>query len=248
MNNFSICMPVYNEAQGIMEWIIELQSEFSGQFDLIIVNDASTDKTSDCLNLLRSKFNNVVILDNLENQGHGRSLRSAVDYSLSAGYLGFITVDGDGQFNARDLKEFFDRCVVFQTSYSEGIRISRRDPFYRKVVSFLTRVIVFVFSRKFPRDANTPVRYYSRIIANELWPQVDSNSIIPNIMMSIIARKSLVPIFMFDLKTRDRRADNQLGSTWQDGLNRLKYLPPRRFLRFCRQAVGELWKTLQQTN
>jgi glycosyltransferase involved in cell wall biosynthesis len=245
MNNFSICLPVYNEAEGIIDWITEIQSEFSQDFDLVIVNDASTDKTLDNLRLVQSKFNNVIILENDKNKGHGRSLRRAIDYSLLSGYQGFMTVDGDGQYYARDLKRFYDQCIFFQTGYSEGVRISRHDPMYRKVISLLTRVIVFVFTGKMPRDANTPVRYYSQEIARDLWIQVDSRSIIPNLMVSIISRKSSIPILTSELENRDRRADNKLGSTWQHEAFRFKYLPPRSFLIFCRNALGELLRSIK---
>ena len=45
MNNFTIIIPIYNEADSIFVLIKEIKKEFKGKLpEIIIVNDGSTDK------------------------------------------------------------------------------------------------------------------------------------------------------------------------------------------------------------
>ena len=45
MNNFTIIIPIYNEADSIFVLIKEIKKEFKGKLpEIIVVNDGSTDK------------------------------------------------------------------------------------------------------------------------------------------------------------------------------------------------------------
>jgi len=68
MKNFSFIIPVYNEEKAI-EKVIELlkleasNSENINEFEIIIVDDNSTDKTFEILN----KIKDIIIIKNLNN-------------------------------------------------------------------------------------------------------------------------------------------------------------------------------------
>jgi glycosyltransferase involved in cell wall biosynthesis len=240
----AICMPVYNEEQGIESYIKELRESFNHFYHLIIVNDASTDNTAVKLESISKNVEGLFILINAMNLGHGRSMRRAVKHALENKYDAIVTVDGDGQVPAIELLKFTQESLSQNFAYCEGVRINRVDPIYRKLVSLFTRVIVFLLTARYPRDANTPVRYYSLGLGEKLWDQVPEDSIIPNLQMSIIARRRSMKIPIRFVSTTTRRSATSLGSTWQDhGKKKKTYVPPRKFLKFCKLSFQEIFRT-----
>ena len=86
MANFSVVIPLFNEEQNIETLVNEifLSLKNYNNFELILVDDASTDKTGDILNNLKNKnFKNIKIIA----LGHGPFVAS---YSLIYSYIKFL--------------------------------------------------------------------------------------------------------------------------------------------------------------
>lgn len=126
MNSFSIVIPVYNESKNIVTLINEIESaiNYTDQYEIIIVNDCSTDNTHDILKQYKNnkKFK---ILDNKINKGQSSSIFRGIQKSL---YDTIVTIDGDCQNDSNDIKNLYD---VFFTSDNiklvSGIRKNRKD-------------------------------------------------------------------------------------------------------------------------
>ena len=78
----SILMPVYNEHERVERAIIEvLETELPSEFELIVVDDGSTDGTREILRG-RDWDERVRLFEHEVNQGKGAAVRTALD-----GYL-----------------------------------------------------------------------------------------------------------------------------------------------------------------
>ena len=73
----SILMPVYNEQERVERAIAEvLATELPDDFELIVVNDGSTDRTSEILR--NSEWDErVTLYEHPVNQGKGAAVRTA---------------------------------------------------------------------------------------------------------------------------------------------------------------------------
>ena len=84
-------IPAYNEAATI-EHVIRRVRESLPDFDLLVVNDGSTDATGEILDRL-----NVTVARHLSNLGYGRAIQTAIKFAEQCEYDFLITLDADGQ-------------------------------------------------------------------------------------------------------------------------------------------------------
>lgn len=88
----SILVPCYNEENTISETINHLSSLSYPDFEIIAVNDGSSDKTGDLLKLLANKYDCLKVIDCHENRGKANALHIASHASKNE-FL--ICVDSD---------------------------------------------------------------------------------------------------------------------------------------------------------
>lgn len=69
----SIIIPAYNEAQGIKETLMELEEYISEDFEILVVDDGSTDNTFEIVNHLAA--GNIRCIQHKVNRGTVRQLR-----------------------------------------------------------------------------------------------------------------------------------------------------------------------------
>lgn len=92
----SIVVPVYNEENNI-ELLVEKISAFLTNkivFEIIFVNDGSTDKTLENIKNISDRTNNIFYLSFSRNFGHQNALRAGIEHSTGDAV---ITMDGDLQ-------------------------------------------------------------------------------------------------------------------------------------------------------
>jgi glycosyltransferase involved in cell wall biosynthesis len=97
-----IAVPAYNEEQTIAAVIQSVRSA-APQFDVLVVNDGSTDTTGSILRRL-----GVTTATHLCNLGYGRAVQTAIMYADRHGYAALITFDADGQHRAEDIGLLYD--------------------------------------------------------------------------------------------------------------------------------------------
>ncbi len=241
----AIAMPAHNEGEGIEEFITEIAEAFNGvQVSFVIVNDVSSDDTVSILNSLNLKLEpEIRVVSNQTNLGHGpstiRALKSAAN--LKTNYV--IAVDGDGQFLGSDIRRLFDTVSALEGQVGEGIRTQRTDPMFRKITTQLTRILVGIRCKKYPIDANTPLRVYPRTYLLELLNTLPSDLLTPNLHISAHARLSPLAVVEVKVTSLPRRGISASGTMWKARTN---LLPSKRFTKFCFSAASQ-WFTVSVT-
>lgn len=94
-NNICIIIPVYNEERTIQKVIKKVQSY---GYNLLIVNDGSTDKTLDKIKELTNDYITYKI-----NEGKGYAIKQGAKQAILNGYEWIIIVDADGQTPIHDI-------------------------------------------------------------------------------------------------------------------------------------------------
>ena len=126
---FSVVIPLYNEEENINPLINEIVYHLDTykNYEIILVNDASTDNTEN--NIKKLNIKNLKILKNHTNSGQSFSIHRGV---LNSFYDTIVTIDGDGQNNPSDipvlLDQFFNNDEI---KLIGGIRIKRQDNFIK---------------------------------------------------------------------------------------------------------------------
>lgn len=131
----SIILPAYNEEKKIKQSIKEIQEtlgEFTGFFEIIIVNDGSKDNTHEKAKECASLTVRVLTYD--QNRGKGYAIRSGMKEAKGK-YCLFMDVDLSTSLEA--IPRFLDKMeqkncdVIVGTRKSPGANLQVKQPFYR---------------------------------------------------------------------------------------------------------------------
>ena len=119
----SVIMPVYNERYLVVEAIrqvLAFESPLVDSLELIVVNDGSTDGTTEILRDLSSQSSGAFrYIEHEENQGKGAAVRTGLD--LVSGSVTVIQ-DADLEYNPRDLAKLM---VPFVSHAADAVFASR---------------------------------------------------------------------------------------------------------------------------
>ncbi len=131
---FSVCVPMHNEEGNAEGLISEIAAALTGRaFEMVIVDDASTDNTRAVLVGLKEKYPQLRVLSHRKNAGQSRALRSAIRAARGP-VVG--TLDGDGQNDPADLPDLYRSLtradVPENLQMVMGRRASRKDSAWKK--------------------------------------------------------------------------------------------------------------------
>ena len=162
----SIIVPVLNEEASIITTINSLIQTFKSkryQFEIIIVDDGSTDDTKSNVRryLKKISVNNIKLIEHAHNLGYGAALKTGIKNSKFR-YCGII--DADSTYDPKDLLVAFDLLIKQGFDMVVG---SRQGRFYlgnirKRVLRLLLRTFVqYMTGRKIP-DINSGLRVFSK--------------------------------------------------------------------------------------
>ena len=179
--NLSIVIPVYNEEDNINALLEDILNVFPNA-EVIVVNDASTDKT---LDLMRDFYDshsiNLRILTNKRNQGHGYSVIRAL---RAASAENILYIDADRQISLWLTEESKKYAIV------SGHRIKRKDKLFRKVISFCLKMTILFRYGYYVKDANCPFKIYKKSAILPLLSKLPHTYIVPIAALEVLARKA----------------------------------------------------------
>lgn len=133
--SLSVIFPAFNEEKNIENTITNslnyLNTKFK-DFEIIIVDDGSTDSTAVVVKKYGDKYNNILLVKHDVNRGYGQALKTGFD-SASKQFIFFM--DSDGQFDISEIDNFIDH--VKDSNILLGYRHNRADPIMRTINALL---------------------------------------------------------------------------------------------------------------
>tara|TARA_Y100001936_G_C16007757_1_gene631776 strand:+ start:82 stop:774 length:693 start_codon:yes stop_codon:yes gene_type:complete len=158
---FSLIIPVYNEEKNILPLLndIFLSLKNYNNFEIIIINDSSTDKTKK--NLEESIYSNkIIILNNNKNKGQSYSIHNGVK---NAKFKTIVTIDGDGQNNPFDIPKLLELFNQNNEYFLVGgIRKKRKDNLIKILSSKLANYVRSKILRDNCKDTGCSLKVFDR--------------------------------------------------------------------------------------
>ena len=176
--------PAYNDAGTIASLVIAARNtaqQLTPDFEVIIVNDGSSDATAEIADELARTYPEVRVVHHPRNRGYGGALRSG--FAAATRELVFYT-DGDAQYDPHEMVALWNR---FDDSVDvvNGYKISRSDPFHRIVIGRIYHHTVKVLFGLRVRDVDCDFRMMRRSIFDKVVLEKSSGVICLEMMKKI---------------------------------------------------------------
>lgn len=134
--SISVFFPCYNDRGTIGDLVtqsLRLLQELSDDYEVIVVDDGSTDGSRELIRELERQNPNVKIVFHENNKGYGGALQSG--FKAATKDLIFYT-DGDAQYDIQEMPLLVP-LLTDNIDIVNGIKIGRGDPVHRVVIGNL---------------------------------------------------------------------------------------------------------------
>lgn len=130
IDTLSVFFPAFNEEENITATITKANEILSGlslkNYEIIVVNDGSKDKTAEIVKNLEKVNKHISLVSHEVNKGYGEALKTGFK---AAKYPWVAFADADGQFDFGEITKLMDETD--RADYILGYRLRRADPFVR---------------------------------------------------------------------------------------------------------------------
>lgn len=170
-NSLSIFFPCINE-EGNIENIVkrceEIVKKLKLVYEIIIIDDGSTDQTGKIADKLASENSQIRVIHHSKNLGYGEALKSGF---YNAKYETIVYTDGDGQFDFTEVTKFLEK--IKNHDLVIGYRIKRQDPFLRRLFGKGWRLTLLVFFSLTLKDVDCGFKMVKRKVLETI-PHLES--------------------------------------------------------------------------
>jgi len=164
--NVTLFFPVYNDARtvrSVTEKSLSVLSEAADLYEILIVDDASPDRSGEIADELAREYEHVRVFHHDSNRGYGAAVRTGL---ANARYEWICLTDGDDEYDVFDLlkllrlRDFYDLIITF--------RYVKLYSSWRIFVSWIYNLLVRILFRTPYRDISTGLRLVRKSLVDEL--------------------------------------------------------------------------------
>lgn len=166
MNSISFFAPAFNEETNIEQFIEKVDkalSKITDDYEIIIVNDGSSDKTKETIENLKEKFSNLRLVNHEINKGYGEALKSG--FKNSKKDL-IVFTDSDLQIDISEISKFLD--YIDKYSVVIGYRVNRQDNILRRFNAFGWKILMRIFLGLKVKDIDCAFKMFRKDVIKEI--------------------------------------------------------------------------------
>lgn len=170
----SVIIPAYNETKRLPLTLIDIDRHLREQeysYEILVVNDGSTDDTAEIVKRFIPLINNLKLIDNRKNFGKGAAVKQGMIFAKGARKL-FMDAD-----NSTSIVEFNKMAPYFKAGYevvigSRDIKGSRTSPsqiFYKRFLGNIGNLIIQILLLPGIWDTQCGFKCFSREAAEKIF-------------------------------------------------------------------------------
>lgn len=214
----SIVLPAFNEEKAIAQSLRRIQESLDStvyKYEIIVVDDGSTDNTSEIARAL-----GAIVVEHPHNIGYGKSIKDGI---RQAKYDSIVIMDADGTYPAHEIStlilEFakgFDMVVGRRT----GAHF-RGSPLKWQMRILLKFLVEWSCGREIP-DINSGFRIFSRKKITSYFPQLcDTFSFTTTLTLAYMMTNRFVSYVPIEYGSRIGKTHVRL---WRDSLRTFQFV------------------------
>jgi glycosyltransferase involved in cell wall biosynthesis len=192
--DLSVVLPIYNEEAPLPSVIPELSNilrNLGRSYEIIAVDDGSTDKSVTVLRELQTQEPNLRIVQFRRNFGQTPAFQAGFDYARGAV---IITMDADGQQDPADISSLLEKMEEGDYDLVSGWRQNRKEPLTRKILSFFGNLVIANTSAINIHDRGCSLKAFRRDLAKQMHLYGELHRFLPEMANLIGARIGEVPV------------------------------------------------------
>ena len=203
-HNCSIVIPVFNEEDAVVKTVKDiyyLMSKNNMSFEIILVDDGSTDKSVDEIhNFIEEKFDNVKVIYHRRNLGYGAALKSGFKVSK---YDKIVITDADATYPNEQIPKLLnyigDYDMVVGARTGKNVKI----PLIRKPAKWVINQLAnYLTNYKIP-DLNSGLRVLKKPLVNKFLHYLpDGFSLTSTITLALLTNGYTIKYVSIDYMTR----------------------------------------------
>ena len=196
MRELSVVITVMNEEDNIKPLLDAVRQALTGiDFEVILVDDGSTDKTK--LQVLEHSDERTTLVELRKNYGQSTAMTAGIDYSRGR-YIALL--DGDLQNDPSDIPSMLTLLKKEDWDVVAGNRKNRKDGFIlRKIPSRIANALIRRMTGVYIKDYGCTLKVFRREIAEELGLYGELHRFIP-----VLAKMQGARITQVDVKHHAR--------------------------------------------
>lgn len=177
----SIVIPAYNEEKRIKQTIIQIEDFLNRkhyEYEIIVVNDGSSDETLNLVKENAARNNRIKILYGEINHGKGYSVKQGVMYA-EGNYIYFT--DADLSTPIEEIDKFISEIentsldVIIGSRSIKGSRVVIHQPIYRELLGKLFSIFVRIWCVSGFIDTQCGAKLFRKDVAKRIFSELKIN-------------------------------------------------------------------------
>lgn len=229
-SQISVVIPCFNEEKTICQNLIRIADYLDSRFrdfEIIAVNDGSTDSTSENLKKAESEIPMLRIIDNTRNEGKGKAVRDGI---LASFKNIVMFLDADLGIPIEELEKFIPELengfdIVIASRFVPGLRVARPVLWHRRFMEKVFRLLrIGIINIKNVKDTQCGFKVFRREAAMKIFSKITVKRFAFDAEVIFVANK-----YEYKIKELPIHLQN----------------PPSRSLRIFRDPVNMIWDLLR---
>jgi len=217
----SIIIPCFNEQNTISLVIDKILSSYTGEKEIIVIDDCSNDKTSDILKTdLKNKIDKLIL--NPRNYGKGYSIRKGI--SIANGDI-ILIQDADLEYDPSDYVKLIKPIEKGMADVVYGSRFVGGDEkrvlyFWHTLGNKFLTILSNMFTNLNLTDMEVGYKLFKSDVIKDLNLVEDRFGFEPEITAKIAKKK--INIFEVGISYYGRKYSEGKKITWKDGVSAIR--------------------------